>query len=487
MADKNNLKILFVASEVAPFAKTGGLADVAGSLPMELAHKGNDIRIVMPRYKRIDAPMSYVTDFPIIIDQKKETCIVRETQLSYNNGVNKSDVPVYFIDNYHYFDRDYLYCYADEAERFAFFCRSIIEMLPKIDFCPDIIHCNDWQSGPICMLLKEQYKDNAFYNNISTIFTIHNLHYQGNYGKDTLKLFGLGEEYFVPQKTEFYGEFSFLKCGLIYADILNAVSQTYAKEIQTLEQGERMEGILKQRKEDLYGIINGISYDDFNPKTDPRICKNYSLKTIHHKKDNKSALQRELGLPVKDVPVIGFISRMVAQKGLDIIDEIFDEIMKRNINLVMLGTGDSYYENFLKSMKEKYPNKLGLYVGFNANLAQRIYAGADMFLLPSKFEPCGLGQIISLRYGTIPIVREIGGLADTIKDFSIDTKEGNGFVFSEYSSEGMLKAIDKALDIYNSHPEEWNSLIQTAFNCDFSWEKSAEKYQELYLLAMKKH
>lgn len=487
MAQKSNLKILFVSSEVVPFAKTGGLADVAGSLPLDLAELGNDVRIVMPKYKKINSPMHYVTDFPVTVDWKKQTCIVRESGIDFKIEEQNKTVPIYFIDNYEYFDRDSMYCYFDEAERFAFFCRAVIDMLPKINFQPDIIHCNDWQSGPICMLLKEQYNNYSFYDNISTVFTIHNLQYQGNYPKDTIKLFGLNESVFTPDKVEFYGAFSFMKAGIVYSDIVNTVSETYAKEIQTSEYGERMEGLLRKRSNDLYGIVNGISYEDFNPKTDPRIYKNFSSKNIKNKVENKYSLQREVGLPVKDVPVIGLISRLVSQKGLDIIADVINEIMSLDMQFILLGSGDAYYENLFKKVMEKYPEKMGLNLGFNANLAQRIYAGCDMFLMPSKFEPCGLGQLISLRYGTIPIVRSTGGLADTIKEFSLETGEGNGFSFKEYSSKELLSTIQRAISVYNNHPDAWKALIQTALKSDFSWSKSAERYLELYYVSIGKH
>lgn len=487
MAGKANLKVLFVSAEVVPFAKTGGLADVAGSLPLELANQGNDVRIVMPRYKKINSPMHYVTDFPVNVGTKIQTCIIRESGIDYKIGDKNRSVPVYFVDNYEYFDREYLYCYSDEAERFAFFCRAVIDMLPKINFQPDIIHCNDWQSGPISMLLKEQYEDDPFYSNIATIYTIHNLQYQGNYPKDTLKLFGLEESFFTPDTVEFYGSFSFMKAGIVYSDVINTVSETYAKEIQTAEYGELLEGLLKERASDLYGIVNGISYDDFNPQTDPRIYKNFSSRSINNKKENKFSLQREVGLPVKEVPVIGLISRLVNQKGLDIIEEKIDDIMSKDLQFILLGSGDPYYENLFTKIKEKYPEKMGLNIGYNPNLAQRIYAGCDMFLMPSKFEPCGLGQLISLRYGTIPVVRSTGGLADTIRNFSLETGSGNGFSFKEYSSKEMLKTIDRALDVYNNHPDAWGSIVQTALKSDYSWSKSADKYLELYYLSIGKH
>lgn len=487
MRDKDKLKILFVSAEVTPFAKTGGLADVAGSLPQALTAMGNDVRVVMPRYRKIECGMSYVADFPVKLDHKRETCIVREAEADCKVNDEKKKIPVYFIDSYQYFDRDGIYCFFDDADRFAFFCRAVLEMLPKVNFRPDVIHCNDWHTGPICMLLNEEYKKYPFYNKISTVFTIHNLEYQGNFPKEVFNLFCMKEDVFSSEKVEFYGMFSFMKAGLVYADIINTVSETYAREIQTVQYGERMEGLLNTRTMDLFGIVNGISYDDFDPNNDPRIYRNFDSETIEGKKYNKNALQKEMGLPVKDVPVIGLISRLTGQKGLNLIVEVIDELLSNDMQFVLLGEGDPYYENAFKGVKKKYPDKMGVFIGFNATLAQRIYAGCDMFLMPSRFEPCGLGQIISLRYGTIPIVRTTGGLADTIIDYDDNVEEGNGFSFTEFSSNKMLDAIKRAIKLYNGNQPAWNKLVKKALKFDFSWRKPAEKYINLYYLAVGKN
>jgi len=481
MLQKSKLKVLFVSSEVSPYAKTGGLADVAGSLPVALAEKGHDVRIVMPRYKKIAEQLKYTADFPITMNWRKETCILREHEMSLEN----TKVKVYFTDNYQYFDREHMYCYFDEAERFAFFAKAVLEMLKVIDFKPDVIHCNDWQSGPICALLKERYKSDEFYSKIATVFTVHNLQYQGNYPGDTIKLFGLDETYFTTEKLEFYGTFSFMKAGLNYADIINTVSETYAKEIQTPEYGERFEGLLKQRSKELYGIVNGISYDEFNPATDPKIYKNFDKDSLDNKKNNKTELQKEMGLPKSDAPLIGLISRLVNQKGLDLISEAMEQILKNDMQFVLLGSGDEYYETLFKNYAKKYPKNVAAFIGFNSGLAQKIYASSDMFLMPSKFEPCGLGQIFSLRYGTIPIVRATGGLADTVIDCELN-KEGNGFSFKEYSSKELIKTINRAIKFYNTKPEEWKQLVVRALEQDFSWKRSADKYIEIYNKAVLK-
>ncbi len=486
MLDRN-LKILVVSSEVAPFAKTGGLADVAGSLPKALTVMGNDARIVLPRYRGIRDVFT-VTDFPVKIGDRTETCLVRKSTIEAKmEGGGTKPVPVYFIDNYHYFDREGIYCHYDEAERYIFFCIAVLEMLKKTNFQPDIIHCNDWQSGPIPFLLKEKYRRDPFYRRIATVFTIHNLLYQGNYSKDCLKLLSVGAEYFHPESLEFYGQISFMKAGLRYADVINTVSKRYAQEIQTTEFGEGFEGLLRKRTQDLHGIVNGINYHEFNPKTDPRIFRTYDSGSIQDKTENKYGLQKEMDLPVRDVPVIGLISRLVAQKGLDLIAESIDEIMREDLQLIVLGSGDKYFEDMLVGLRERYPHKMGLYLGFNGILAQRIYAGSDMFLMPSRFEPCGLGQLISLRYGTIPIVRAVGGLADTIVDYNTGTGSGNGFSFEPYDSQAMMKSIKRALQLYTENPEQWQKLVIRAMEQDFSWNRSGAEYLELYDTAINKH
>lgn len=486
MLDRN-LKILVVASEVVPFAKTGGLADVAGSLPKALTAMGNDARIVLPRYRGI-TDFTTVTDFPVRMGDRTETCIVRESHIEAKlpDGGTKQ-VPVYFIDNYHYFDREGLYCHYDEAERFAFFSIATLEMLKKINWQPDVIHCNDWQSGPIPFLLREKYVHDPFYSRMATLFTVHNLLYQGNYPRDILKFFEVGNEYFHPDKLEFYGQVSFMKAGLNYADVINTVSKRYAQEIQTDEYGEGFQGLLRKRSQDLHGIVNGINYHEFNPKTDPRIFRTYNSYSVDEKYENKYDLQKQMDLPVKDVPLIGLISRLVDQKGLDLILEVFDEFIEEDLQFVVLGTGDKYYEEMIAGMRERFPDKIGVYLGYNGLLAQRIYSGSDMFLMPSKFEPCGLGQLISLRYGTIPIVRATGGLADTIVDYDEATGYGNGFSFEPYNARVMLHTIRRALKVYNEQPQKWRKLVITALEQDFSWNRSGAEYLELFDLAISKH
>lgn len=480
------LNILYVSAEMSPFAKTGGLADVAGSLPKALLEMGHDVRVVMPKYRMIDGDFEYITDFPVQIGDWTDTCIIRKIDLPARVKDKKRILPVYFTDSYKLFDRDGIYGHFDDAERFVFFCKAVLNMLPLINFKPDIIHCNDWHTGPICLLLKEQYRFNEFYSKINTIYTIHNLEYQGNYPSHVVNLLNVGYEVLTPEKAEFFDMFSFMKSGLVYADIISTVSEVYAKEIQTQQYGERLDGLLRKRSADLFGILNGINYEEFNPETDKAIAKNFAVANFQDKKENKKALQKELGLPEKDVPVIGLVSRLSGQKGLNLIIDRIDEFLSKDLQFVLLGTGDDYYQDRFRRIVINYPMKIAIHLGFNARLAQRIYAGSDMFLMPSRFEPCGLGQMISLRYGTIPVVRSTGGLAETIIDYNADNENGNGngFSFANFSSEGMLDAIDRAINIYCKKPHDWQKLIVRALETDFSWSRSAKKYEELYFYAM---
>lgn len=480
------LKILLVSAEVEPFAKTGGLADVAGALPMALKAAGHDVRIVMPRYQSIYTRMNYVTDFPIEMLGKEETCIVRQGALNFEEAEEQYSIPVYFIDNYHYFNRPNIYCYGDDADRFVFFDKAVLKMLPSIGFKPDVIHCNDWQTGPIPLYLKDFYKDDAFYNEIATLYTIHNLQYQGGFGKGVLPVLGLGDEYYTSEKLEFYGEVNFMKAGVLYSDIINTVSKTYKNEIKTPEYGERMEGLLKSKEDSLYGIVNGIDTVAYNPEEDAKIYKNYGISNLKAKSINKKELQLELGLPTTNVPIISMVTRLVDQKGLELIKQIMPELLKQDIQFVVLGLGDPYYEDMFKKYQKEYPNKVCARIEFNDTLAHRIYAGSDIFLMPSKFEPCGLGQLIALRYGTVPLVRETGGLADTVNNFTIDTEEGNGFSFKEYNSRALLKNLIRAISVYKNIPDIWEKIVKEAISEDFSWKNVSDNYVDLYRKAIDK-
>ena len=483
---QERLKILLVSSEVDPFAKTGGLADVAGSLPKALARLGHDIRIIMPRYKQIKNT-EYLNDMPVEMDGHLETAIVRQAMLPVKGGEADLRIPVYFIDNYKFFYREGLYGHIDDGARFNFFTKAVLSALPKLDFKPDVIHCNDWQTAMLPLFLKVKYEDEPFYKNTATVFTIHNLQYQGRFPKDVLITLNLPEKkFFTPDQLEYWGQVNYMKAGILYSDLINTVSDKYSLEIQTSEFGEGLDGLLRKRAQDLYGILNGIDYNNFNPETDERIYKNFSLATIENKRENKYALQEELGLPKKDVPMISLISRLASQKGLDLLANVINDLLETNVQFVLLGSGEDRYQHFFSELKIRYRDKAAIHIGFDADLAQRIYAASDIFLMPSRFEPCGLGQMISMRYGTIPVVHATGGLEDTVIDYHQDNERGNGFSFTHYSAVELWKTIQRAVGLYTDYPDQWRQLVTNAMRSDFSWKNSAEKYVSYYLRAITK-
>ena len=446
------MKVLLCSSEVAPFAKTGGLADVAGSLPIYLKKLKTDVRVCLPKYSCVKA---------------------RGMRVKLANTI-----PVYFIKNDKYFARPNLYGtekgdFPDNLERFSFFCRSALELLKKEDFKPDIIHCNDWQTALIPVYPKTIYKADPFYSGIKTIFTIHNMAYQGVFAKEEYTKLGIGWEYFHMEALEFYGMVNLMKGGLVFSDFITTVSPTYSKEIQAPEFGCRLEGVLSKRKDSLGGILNGIDYNEWNPRTDKELSRRYSASLSADKVYNKVALQKELGFPIKpDVPLIGVVGRLVHQKGFDILAEKIDDICSMDLQFALLGTGEEAYHRLMEAIAKKYPGKTSINIKFDNTLAKKIYASSDMFLMPSRYEPCGLGQLISLRYGTIPIVRKTGGLADTIN-------EENGFVFEQYSGDELLNTIKRALDAYKDR-KAWQAMVKRAMEYDFSWGNSAKEYVALY-------
>lgn len=471
------LKVLMAASEGVPFSKTGGLADVVGSLPKALADREVDVRVILPLYGSIKQnlrdQMAYKKYIYVKVGWRNQYCGIFECRF---NGIL-----YYFVDNEYYFKRDGLYGDYDDAERYAFFDRAVLDVLPQIDFCPDIIHCHDWQTGMVPVLLEAQYRQHDFYKGIKTLFTIHNLKYQGIFPKSVLdELLGLGDEYFASDKLEFYDNMSFMKGGLTYSMFLNTVSPTYAEEIRDPYFGENLDGLLKARKHQLAGILNGINYHEFDPRNDTYLNHPYGTESIGDKVKNKLELQEQLGIEVNaEIPVIGMISRLTSQKGLDLVACVLDDLMASGIELVVLGTGETQYENLFREASFKYTGRISASIKFDNALAHLIYAGADMFLMPSLFEPCGLGQIIALKYGTLPIVRETGGLRDTVRSFDESTMEGNGFSFTNYNAHDMLYTVRRALGFYRNKTV-WDRIVKNAMDCDFSWDVSALKYIEIY-------
>lgn len=471
------MKVLFVASEAHPFIKTGGLGDVMGSLPKSLVKLGVDVRVVIPKYKGIKEELKekleFVKWFTVSVGWRNQYCGVFQYQYK--------GVIYYFIDNEYYFNRDGLYGYFDDGERFAFFNRAVLEFIKQVDWQPDLINCNDWQTGMVPVLLNLEYKRDEFYSKIKTVFSIHNLLFKGNFSPEVLpELFGYDYMPLINGSVELDGSVSFLKGGLNYCDQITTVSDTYAEEIKTPQYGEGLDGFLRSKSYYLMGIVNGIDYEEFNPQDDKFIFKNFNIDSIDNKVENKLALQRELGLPQKkDTPMIGLISRLTNQKGCDLIVNIIDRLLQKDIQIVILGTGDYWYEETFKNLQHRYADKVSANIKFDNTLAHKIYAATDMFLMPSLFEPCGLGQLIALRYGSIPIVRETGGLKDTISTYNQYNGVGNGFGFKNFNSNELMQIIEYALTIYNDK-NSWNNIIRQAMNSDNSWEKSAKQYKWLY-------
>ena len=462
------MKIAMIASEVVPFAKTGGLADVAGALPLALEYCGHEVIVIMPGYK-------------CIVDAKIK---MSRVCADLSTAVIGKNIKVFFIENKDYFNRNGLYGdkygdYADNLERFAFFCRRALQLLQEIDFSADILHLHDWQASLTAAYLKNLYSEVSFYRSMRSVLTLHNIGYQGVFAKEEFPKLGLGWELFDIKGFEFYNQVNLLKAGIVFADFINTVSPTYAHEIQTEELGFGLEGLLKQRRSVLSGILNGVDYSVWNPSSDRFIAQNFSLKDVKEKVLNKDELQKVSGLPVdRNIPILGIVSRLAQQKGFDILVQGLDELCQMNVQLVVLGMGDLKYQELLRAAAKKYPAVISLNLKFDDSLAHKIYAGSDIFLMPSRYEPCGLGQLISLYYGTIPLVFKTGGLADTINS-------KNGFVFSQYTKEELLKSVKNAIMVFKNK-NKWSALINQAMRCNFSWKVSADKYLALYAKAKKK-
>ncbi|MBR7070663.1 MAG: glycogen synthase GlgA [Clostridia bacterium] len=472
------MKVLFASSEAFPFAMSGGLADVAGALPKALRRRLVGCRVVLPLYESVPeqlrSEMTFVCHITVPVAWRRQYCGVFEAHIG--------GVIYYLIDNQYYFKREGLYGHYDDAERFAFFSRAVLEILPHINFIPDVIHCNDWQTALVPVFLREFYRFDERYAKIKTVFTIHNIQYQGIYGMDLYSdVFGLkeGEEHII----EYGGCANLMKGAIECADRVTTVSPSYAREILDPYYSHGLDPVLAKFQEKTVGIVNGIDYEVYNPETDPLIYMNYSAESLSGKAFNKKELQKEMGLPQRDVPVFGMVTRLVAHKGIDLVKSVFEKLMDADLQFVILGSGDWEFENFFHQMAEKYPEKVGLKLGFVPQLAHRIYAGADIFLMPSKSEPCGLAQMVALRYGTIPIVRETGGLNDTISDSQDGT--GNGFTFANYDANDMAFTIWRSLMGY-ANRDGWEILQKRAMNCDNSWSVSANKYIRLYKELMEK-
>jgi starch synthase len=477
------MKILVVASEITPFAKTGGLADVIGSLPRALRQMGHDVRVILPCYQAIEEQGFSLRkgrkSVEVTIDGVVRKGLLRQTTID--------GVTVYFIENREYFQRSGLYGdatgdYPDNALRFGFFCRAALEFLRRLDFRPDVLHLNDWQCSLIPVLLRTELKDAPFYAGMGTVLTIHNIGYQGLFPPQTLKSLHLDPTLYHMERMEYFEQISFLKGGIVFADRLNTVSESHCREIQTPELGFGLDGLLRKRSAHLSGILNGIDHKAWDPELDSALAVNYSVNDLRGKASNKRALQKELGLEASNKPMVAMVTRLDNQKGLDLVQEAWQELLRRDLQFVLLGTGDPKLSAFFAAQKDLHPGQVAIALKFSEALARRIYAGSDLFLMPSRYEPCGLGQMIALRYGSLPLVRRTGGLADTVIDTEEKSSEANGFSFIDYSAPALLATLDRALDLYADR-RAWLKVVRRAMTGDFSWARSAEHYLELYRLA----
>jgi starch synthase len=487
MVGKNTLRIIMLAAEAAPFAKVGGLGDVVGGLPKALEPLGVKSTVIIPAYKAVLADRSAIRPCSAIPGFDVPMASFHERAEVFQTRTEGSDVDIYMIGSQKYFDREGIYDdpatgegYPDDMERFAFFMKSAMELILRLQARVDVIHCHDYHTALVPGLLKTCYRNHPSFSGVGTLFTIHNMAYQGIYPREALDYIGISPEHFYPKSPfEYWGRVNFMKAGIELADKVNTVSHTYSIEIQTdPEFGMGLEGVLQRRKEDFTGIVNGIDYEEWNPQTDPFLSAHYSVDDLSGKEKCKRYLQRRFHLAIrKKAPLIGIVSRLTDQKGFDLISEAMEDLMAQDLQLIILGMGQKRHQDRFDRIASRYPGKVGLCLSFDNGLAHKIEAGCDMFLMPSKFEPCGLNQLYSLRYGSIPIVRKTGGLADTIMPY--DREKGTGFVFSEYCAKDMMGAIRQALKIY-SRPPDWQALVIRAMSQDWSWNRSAREYLQLY-------
>ncbi len=485
MQNEQSLKILMLAAEAVPFAKVGGLADVVGALPKALQELGHDVRIVMPRYGQISAERF---ELETVVDALTVQMSSFQEQVSVLRGSVGNGIPIYFIDAPRYFDRENIYGYTDDGERFILFCRAALEALRALNWSPNSIHCNDWQTGIIPNWMHTVYRNDPFFAGTATVYTIHNLAYQGIFGYRILEVAGVAAGGFLyPQIVELANVVDIMGRGILFADAVTTVSQRYAQEILTPTYGEKLDQLLRSRRERLFGILNGIDYTEMNPVTDNYIAAQYNAETLDKRTENKRVLQERAHLPVRpNVPLIAMISRLTDQKGFDLLAQIVQPLFAQGIQFVVLGIGDQHYHEMFQNLTARYPEQVATFLTFNTELAQIIYAGSDMFLMPSRFEPCGLGQLIAMRYGSVPIVHSVGGLADTVQEYDPHTGQGNGFAFTNYDPWELFAAIVRALELYR-FKDIWHTLQQHGMAADNSWHASARSYVDVYRDAIAFH
>ncbi|MDA8226664.1 MAG: glycogen synthase GlgA [Desulfitobacterium hafniense] len=472
------MKVIFVITEATPFLKLGGLGEVGGSLPAALQRLGVDVRVIMPKYKGIPdyfrQKLQLISEFKVPVGWRSQDCGLQ--------AMTHQGIKYYFIDNDYYFSRQSIYDEFDKAEQFAFFSRAVLEALLHIPECkPDIVHCHDWPTALIPLMLKAFYQRDPLYYRLKTVFTIHNMEYQGIFPEEVLyDVLGLDKSYYTEDTLKVEGGINYMKAALIHADQITTVSPTYAREIQTAYFGRGLEGWVQKRSESLKGILNGLDYDLYNPAQDPLLKVPYGDST-QPKLDNKLYLQSLLNLPIRgDVPLLGMVTRLTEQKGIDLLAHILEEIMDLDVQLVILGAGNMYYENRLHCLAEKYPEKLAVRTTYSDELAHKIFAGADLFIMPSRFEPCGMSQMMAMHYGAVPVVRNTGGLSDTVISYDNDAERGNGFSFGNYNAHELLYVIQRAIKLFREDQQAWKRIQDNAMHSDFSWEHSAQEYIKIY-------
>lgn len=472
------MNILYVTSEAVPFCKTGGLADVSGSLPVALAGNGDRVSVILPLYKSVKEKWLSELHF------EKYIYVNLAWRRAYCGlfSVRRGGVTWYFVDNEQYFLRDELYGHYDDGERFGFFSRAVTELLKVLPDKPDVVHCNDWQSALVPVYLRDEAVRDDFYKSIRTVITVHNIEYQGRFGRETLDdLFGLDRGWFDGGTIAFDGDVNLLKAALMTADAITAVSPTYARELKYAYFAHGLDSVMRLNEGKLHGVLNGIDMERYDPRQDQNLACRYSEKTLSEKAKNKLALQKKMGLAeAGDTPVLAMVSRLVSHKGLDLVCEVLDRFMEKDVQLVVLGKGESGYEDFFRSAQQRYPGRISVYLGYSEELAMQIYGGSDLFLMPSKSEPCGLSQMIAMRYGTVPIVRETGGLKDTVRAYEALSGEGNGFSFADYNAGDMCHVICEAIDLYHNNKDAYKLLQTRGMTGDFSWTRSAQAYQDIY-------
>lgn len=470
------MKVLFVAAEAAGLIKVGGLGDVAGELPRKLKELGADVCLVIPAHQEIGAATKEISEFTVKMGNEEEICILKE--------VPDAPVTTLLIGSDRYFGRPSVYGYSDDAERFTFFCLAVFQWMKDSGFKPDIIHLNDWHTAPLAMLVREKEDEIPSLSSCALVFTIHNLAYQGICGHEVFRIYGVRDAAFESDGVEYYGDFNPMKAGIGYSDRFNAVSVTGARDMATKKYGYGLEGFIGIHKRRLSGILNGIDHDVWNPETDPALFQNYSIENPGPKRENKRQLQKQLGLEPKGVAFCGVVSRLDQIKGTDLLIPAAEKIVKSGGQLVILGKGSSAYERTLKKLEKDNPGRISVNLGFDDGLARRIYAASDMFLMPSRYEPCGIGQLIAMRYGSVPVVHKVGGLADTVRDEAAHHGAGTGFTYSTDSANAFIRAIAKGLRMFKTDREGWKRLVKRAMSYDSTWDRSAESYLTLYQEAL---